>query len=179
MIDSACNDCGVMVNGSSWFILENISNTNSGPILKTNEQDKLTGDLLGKTYAVGHVHTSNNGSVEVSNGQYLEPTALGNLVDDRGHYFTKSQPQYEDWDVSSFSSVKDCGAKGMPYHSPTTPPFEIHANKAPNQATAKQTTLPPSTPPSAQTPPATKSPTSPMVSTSSQTPSTSRPTAAS
>ena len=103
-----------MVSGSSSFVLENVSNTNSGPILKTDGQDKLTGDLLGKTYAVGHVHASNNGSVENSAGSYLDPTARGNLVDAKGHYFTKSQPQYADWDVSSFSSVKDCDAKGMP-----------------------------------------------------------------
>lgn len=103
----------MMVNGASSFVLENISNTNSGPILKTNGQDKLTGDLLGKTYAVGHVHTSNNGSVEDSPGAYLDPTARGSLVDAKGNYFTKSQPQYTDWDVSSFSSVKDCGAKGV------------------------------------------------------------------
>ena len=113
MIDSSCNECGVMVDGSSSFVLENLSNTNSGPILRTNGQDVLTDDLVGKTYAVGHVHTSNNGSVEVLAGGYLDPTARGNLVDAKGHYFTKSQPQYADWDVSSFSSVKDCGAKGM------------------------------------------------------------------
>jgi len=124
VIDSSCNDCGVMVNGSSSFILENISNTNSGPILKTNGQERLSGDLLGKTYAVGHVHESNNGSVEVSTGRFLEPTARGNLVDAKGHYFTKSQPQYADWDVSSFSSVKDCGAKGTcPSTFPTLSPL--------------------------------------------------------
>jgi glucan 1,3-beta-glucosidase len=112
VIDSFCDDCGAMVNGSSSFILENISNKNSGPMLKTDGQDQLTGDLLGQTYAVGHLQTSNNGSVEVSAGRYLDPTARGNLVDDQGYYFTKSQPQYADWDISSFSSVKDCGAKG-------------------------------------------------------------------
>lgn len=101
-----------MVNGSSSFLLENIASTNSGPILKTDGQDKLTGDLVGKTYAAGHVQASNNGSVEVSAGSYLDPTSRGNLVDAKGHYFTKSQPQYADWDASSFSSVKDCGAKG-------------------------------------------------------------------
>ena len=123
LIDSFCNDCGAMVDGSSSFILENISNTNSGPILRTNGQDQLTGDLLGQTYAVGHVHPSNNGSAEVSNGRYLDPTARGNLVDDKGYYFTKSQPQYADWDLSSFSSVKDCGAKGMPPSLPSHIPL--------------------------------------------------------
>ena len=129
VIDSFCDDCGAMVNGSSSFILENISNTNSGPMLKTNGQDQLTGDLLGQTYAVGHVQTSNNGSVEVSAGRYLDPTARGNLVDDQGYFFTKSQPQYADWDISSFSSVKDCGAKGIsPSISTTMTLSATHTN---------------------------------------------------
>ena len=112
VIDSFCDNCGAMVNGSSSLVLENISNTNSGPMLKTNGQDQLSGSLLGQTYAAGHVQTSNNGGVEISAGRYLNPTARGKLVDDQGYYFTKPQPQYADWDVSSFSSVKDCGAKG-------------------------------------------------------------------
>ena len=114
-----------MVNGSSSFILENISNTNSGPMLMTNGQDQLTGDLLGQTYAVGHVQTSNNGSVEVSAERYLDPTARGNLIDDHGYYFTKSQPQYADWDASRVSSVKDCGAKGI---SPSISPNIVLCN---------------------------------------------------
>jgi glucan 1,3-beta-glucosidase len=107
-----------MVNGSSSFVLENLSNTNSGPLLRTDGQDRLFGDLLGNTYAVGHVHTSNNGIAKISTGRFLPPTARGNLIDEKGRYFTKSQPQYAYWDVSSFSSVKDCGAKGMPHHLP-------------------------------------------------------------
>jgi hypothetical protein len=34
-------------------------------------------------------------------------------VGENGYYFSKSQPQYAEWDVSAISSVKDCGAKGM------------------------------------------------------------------
>jgi glucan 1,3-beta-glucosidase len=117
VIDSSCNECGNMVNGSSSFVLENIALTNSGSMLKTDGQDKLIGDLLGKTYVVGHVQTSNNGSVEDSAGAYVNPTERGKLVDGNGHYFTKSQPQYTGWDVSSFSSVKDCGAKGVFFHN--------------------------------------------------------------
>jgi glucan 1,3-beta-glucosidase len=117
VIDSSCNECGNMVNGSSSFVLENIALTNSGSMLKTDGQDKLIGDLLGKTYVVGHVQTSNNGSVEDSAGAYVNPTERGKLVDGDGHYFTKSQPQYTGWDVSSFSSVKDCGAKGVFFHN--------------------------------------------------------------
>jgi glucan 1,3-beta-glucosidase len=114
MIDSSCQDCGAVVNGSSAFVLENIASTNSGPMLKTNGQDTLIGDLLGKTYAVGHVHRSNNGTVEdFAQGTYLDPTQRGKLVGKDGQYLSKSQPQYADWDASAFSSVKDCGAKGM------------------------------------------------------------------
>jgi glucan 1,3-beta-glucosidase len=175
VIDSSCNECGNMVNGSSSFVLENIAFTNSGSMLKTDGQDKLFGDLLGKTYVVGHVQTSNNGSVEDSAGALVNPTERGSLVDENGHYFTKSQPQYADWDVSSFSSVKDCGAKGNAFRNH----YSCIAQANPPQATAKQTTPQPSTPPSSQTPNATKSPTSRTASTSSQTPSTSHPTAAS
>lgn len=115
MMDSSCNDCGAVVNGSSSFILENIAVTNSGPTLKSDGKDVLSSDLSGKTYAVGHVHTSNNGTVEDhSQGTFLNPTERGKLVDKNGYYFSKSQPQYLDRDASEFSSVKDSGAKGNP-----------------------------------------------------------------
>lgn len=114
MIDSSCNDCGAVVNGSSSFVLENIASTGSGPMLRIDGRDTLTGDLLGKTYVVGHVHKSNNGTAEVyDQGTYVDPTQRGKLVDKNGQYFSKSQPQYTEWDASDFSSVKDCGAKGM------------------------------------------------------------------
>ena len=129
MIDSSCNDCGVMVNGSSSFVLENLSSTNSGPMLKTDGQDKLIGNILGNTFAAGNVHMSNSGNGRTSTGRFLPPTSRGSLVDDKGHYFTKSQPQYADWDISSFSSVKNCGAKGMPLIFFLTTTSAIHANK--------------------------------------------------
>lgn len=113
MIDSSCEDCGTVVNGSSSFILENIESKNSGAMLRSDGEEVLKDDLSGKTYAVGHIHASNNGSVEVSGGKYLKSTERGNLVGDDGRYFTKSQPQYADWDASDFASVKDSGAKGM------------------------------------------------------------------
>jgi glucan 1,3-beta-glucosidase len=117
MIDSSCHECGAVVNGSSSFILENIASTDSGAMLRTDGQDTLTGDLLGKTYAVGHVHKSNNGTVkDFAQGTLLDPTQRGKLVDEDGHYFSKSQPQYAEWDASAFNSVKDCGAKGMYSH---------------------------------------------------------------
>ena len=113
MIDSSCHDCGAVVNGTSAFVLENIASTDSGPILKTDGQDRLTGDLVGKTYSVGHVHKTNNGTTEdLAQGSYLDPTQRGKLVGEDGKYITKSQPQYVGWDASAFSSVKDCGAKG-------------------------------------------------------------------
>lgn len=112
VIDSSCEDCGTVVNGSSSFLLENIASASTGSMLKTNGQDILTGDLVGQTYAVGHLYATNNGTVDDTQGTYLDPTDRGNLVGEDGKYFTKSQPQYEDWDVSSFSSVKDHGAKG-------------------------------------------------------------------
>ncbi|KAM0714834.1 hypothetical protein Q7P37_009298 [Cladosporium fusiforme] len=112
MIDSSCKDCGTVVNGSSSFILENIESNNSGAMLKMDGKDVLKDDLSGKTYAVGHIHASNNGSVEDSQGKYITSTERGKLVANDGRYFAKSQPQYADWDASDISSVKGSGAKG-------------------------------------------------------------------
>lgn len=81
-------------------------------MLKMDGSDVLMDDLSGKTYAVGHIHASNDGSVEDSKGRYLTPTERGELVGNDGRYFTKSQPQYADWDASGIASVKDSGAKG-------------------------------------------------------------------
>jgi len=144
MIDSSCHDCGVVVNGSSAFVLENIASTDSGPMLKIDGQDRLTGGLSGKTYAVGHVHKSNNGTVEdFAQGTLLDPTERGKLTDQNGKYLSKSQPQYAEWDASAVSSVKDCGAKGMFQNNLSAMSTLIDSD---NQVTDRPTTLWPSTP---------------------------------
>ena len=127
-----------MVNGSSSILLENIEVTKSGPTLRVNGTTKLLSSLMGKTYVQGHVYRNNNSHLAVSNGTYLPYTSRGNLVDDSGRYFIKSQPQYADYAVSAFVSVKDVGATGINFY--TCSIIEIqHSNIF--QVTARQMIL--------------------------------------
>jgi glucan 1,3-beta-glucosidase len=156
MIDSSCDRCGTVVNGSSSIVLENIAVTNSGPTLTVDGMPRNIGDLAGKTYASGHIlrspsggsnattnssastssgrrtrrpsggfnstssgglnstNTSTNSSTADSfDGATLRYTERGSLTDSTGQYFTKRQPQYENYPVSAFVSVKSAGVKGM------------------------------------------------------------------
>lgn len=121
LIDSSCDTCGTVVNGTSSILLENISVKNSGSTLRVNGTARPIGDLTGKTYALGHVYRdgagrpslSSNGTTPVArNGTFLPYTNRGSLTASDGRYFTKKQPQYEDYPVSAFASVRDAGAKG-------------------------------------------------------------------
>ena len=105
--------CGIVVNGSSSILLENVAVTNSGATLRVNGTTRLTTSLVGQTYVQGHIYRDNNGDVIISNGTFLPYTERGNLVDSSGLYFIKPQPQYTDYPLSAFASVKDAGAKGM------------------------------------------------------------------
>jgi len=114
LIDSAADNCGVVVNGSATFILENIHVTNSGPTLLVGGTAMITGSLDQKTYAYGHVYYDNTGTLVASTGTYLPYTKRGNvLVDGTGKYLIKAQPQYTQYSAQAFVSVKDVGAKGM------------------------------------------------------------------
>lgn len=112
LIDSSCDTCRIMVNGTSSILLENIDVKNSGPTLKVNGTSRGLGNLVGKTYAQGHVYRDNFGKPSASNSTFLPYPERGNLVGEDGKYFTKSQPQYVDYPASTFASVKDPGAKG-------------------------------------------------------------------
>lgn len=117
LIDSRCDTCGTVVNGTSSILLENIAVKNSGPTLKVDGVARPIGDLTGKTYVQGHVYrdgsVSGNGTAPVArNGTFLPYTDRGSLTAGDGRYFTKKQPQYEDYPVSAFASVRDAGAKG-------------------------------------------------------------------
>ncbi|KAK4931428.1 hypothetical protein LTR49_002129 [Elasticomyces elasticus] len=108
LIDSWCDGCGVVVNGSSSVVLENVVVTDSGPTVLVNGTAKLSGSLEGKTWALGHVY---NDDLTIDNGTFLPYTNRGNLADQTGRYYTKPQPQYANLPVSAFVSVKDCGAR--------------------------------------------------------------------
>jgi glucan 1,3-beta-glucosidase len=112
LIDSWCDTCGVVVNGSSSVVLENIDVKHSGPLLVVNGTTKAQGNLVGKTYISGHVYKGGNGRPIVSNGTKEVYPDRGSLADASGRYFTKSQPQYTQYPASAFASVKDAGAKG-------------------------------------------------------------------
>lgn len=123
LIDSYCDTCGVVVNGSSSILLENVEVNECGPMLRVNGTTRLRGSLAGKTYALGHVYRSTSDNFVASNGTFLPYTKRGNLVDSSGRYFIKAQPQYADYPSSAFVSVKDFGARGRLFslqfeHSP-------------------------------------------------------------
>ncbi|CAK4031656.1 Glucan 1,3-beta-glucosidase [Lecanosticta acicola] len=119
LIDSSCDTCGVVVNGSANVLLENIDVNNSGPTLKINGTSRGISNLVGKTYASGHVYKGASGQPVAANGTFLPYTQRGSLVDASGKYFTKKQPQYEDLPASAFASVRDAGAKGDGVHDDT------------------------------------------------------------
>ncbi|CAN9135394.1 unnamed protein product [Alternaria alternata] len=112
LIDSWCDTCGVVVNGSSSVVLENIDVKSSGPLLVVNGTTMAQGSLVGQTYISGHVYEDGNGTAIVSNGTKHVYADRGSLADASGHYFTKSQPQYTHYPASAFASVKDAGARG-------------------------------------------------------------------
>jgi glucan 1,3-beta-glucosidase len=112
LIDSSCDMCGVVVNGSSSILMENIAVTNSGATLKINGTDRGIGDLSGRTYVQGHVYQNQGGQPVSSNGTFLPYTPRGSLVGSDGRYFTKKQPDYAEYPASAFASVKEAGARG-------------------------------------------------------------------
>lgn len=112
LIDSTADNTGVVVNGSTTLVLENIYVTNSGPILQVNGESKLSGSLDGKTYVVGTVYYNNTDTVIHTNGTFVPYANRGTLTDSSGYYLAKAQPQYQDYPSSAFVSVKDHCAKG-------------------------------------------------------------------
>ena len=92
--------------------------------MRYNNVSQPIGDLTGKTYVHGHIFSNgaSSGSAPfsngpgptptISNGTFLPYTNRGDLTTSNGRYYTKKMPQYEDFPVSAFASVKDAGAKG-------------------------------------------------------------------
>ncbi|USW48104.1 Putative pectate lyase superfamily protein [Septoria linicola] len=112
LIDSACDNCAIVVNGTDSILLENLDIRSSGPILQVNGTDQRVGDLTGKTYVLGNSY-ADDAKVPHSNGSVIAYTDRGrHLVDEDGQYFFKRHPQYTDLPGSAFASVKDAGAKG-------------------------------------------------------------------
>ncbi|KAL9078318.1 MAG: hypothetical protein Q9157_002749 [Trypethelium eluteriae] len=113
LIDSTADDCAVVLNGSSSFLLENVHVTNSGPLLYVNGTSRVLGnDLEDQTYVIGHLYFNSNGTLVQSMGQSLPYTERGALTDGDGLYLAKSQPQYIEYGADSVVSVKNVGARG-------------------------------------------------------------------
>lgn len=112
LIDSYAENTGVVVNGSSTLVLENIAVSDCGSVLRVNNSTKLSGSLEGKTYVVGHVYYDNKNHIVNSTGSYLPYTKRGALTDGNGNYIFKAQPQYTEYSADAFISVKDHGAAG-------------------------------------------------------------------
>ena len=118
LIDSTANDCGVVLNGSSSFLLENLHVTNSGPLLFVNGTSRINNTSLdGQTFVLGNVYTNNDGNPPQPAGYFLPYTKRGSLTDANGLYLVKPQPQYTEYGANAFVSVKDFGARGERKHN--------------------------------------------------------------
>lgn len=112
LIDSSCDTCGTMVNGTSTILLENLDVKNSGATLRAGGTNRAIGSLVGKTFAVGSVVGGATASNSSNSGRFLPYTQRGSLTAADGRYFTKKQPSYADYPASAFASIKDAGARG-------------------------------------------------------------------
>ncbi|KAE9406731.1 exo-beta-1,3-glucanase [Gymnopus androsaceus JB14] len=64
------------------------------------------------SWGQGNVYTGTNGAGTFTQGNIPAPNKASVLLDSSGHIFGKTHPQYADYAVSQFVSVKDNGAKG-------------------------------------------------------------------
>ncbi|KAJ3762988.1 exo-beta-1,3-glucanase [Lentinula raphanica] len=64
------------------------------------------------SWGQGNVYKGTNGSPTFTQGTIPAPNKASSLLDSAGHIFGKMHPQYADYAVSQFVSVKDNGAKG-------------------------------------------------------------------
>lgn len=64
------------------------------------------------TWGQGNVYSGTNGTGQFVQDSISTPSKPPMLLDSAGRIFGKMHPQYADYSVSQFVSVKDCGAKG-------------------------------------------------------------------
>ncbi|KAJ4488492.1 exo-beta-1,3-glucanase [Lentinula aciculospora] len=64
------------------------------------------------SWGQGNVYKGTNGAPTFTQGTIPAPNKASSLLDSAGHIFGKMHPQYADYAVSQFVSVKDNGAKG-------------------------------------------------------------------
>lgn len=118
--DSTIKDCRVFVDTvweeSQWsngsLIIENVSLENVPTAVQASNNTVLEGGSRTiKAWGQGHAYNP-SGPTSIQGALQLPPRPESLLSDDKQRYFTKSKPQYEDLPVSSFTSVRQAGAKG-------------------------------------------------------------------
>ena len=70
------------------------------------------GSITIESWAQGNVYKGTNPAGVFTQGNIPAPKKAPELLDSRGHIVGRTHPQYADYAVSQFVSVKDNGAKG-------------------------------------------------------------------
>ncbi|THH31142.1 hypothetical protein EUX98_g3028 [Antrodiella citrinella] len=77
------------------------------------------GTTIIESWAQGNIFSGTSSTPKFVQDHIAAPTKAASLLDGQGRIFGKARPQYEDYPVSAFVSVKDEGAKGDGYTDDT------------------------------------------------------------
>ena len=64
------------------------------------------------SWGQGNTYLGSDPNAQFVQGHISEPMKALSLLDDSGRIVSRTHPQYEDYDVTQFVSVRDYGAKG-------------------------------------------------------------------
>ena len=70
------------------------------------------GDRTIVSWGQGNIYHGSDPNAQFVQGHIPEPIKAPSLLDDSGRIVSRTHPQYEDYDISQFVSVRDHGAKG-------------------------------------------------------------------
>ncbi|PGH05248.1 hypothetical protein AJ79_06859 [Helicocarpus griseus UAMH5409] len=98
-------------HGAGSAIIDNFANDEDKVTFQAGDI-RLTGDV--ESYVMGNQYVDNSNDPFVNNfvSSEINITRPRALVERNGKYLVKAQPTYDQYNVSSFASVKDAGAKG-------------------------------------------------------------------
>ena len=71
------------------------------------------GDKTIVSWGQGNIYHGSDSKGEFVQGHISEPVKAPCLLDDSGRIVSRTHPQYEDYDVTEFVSVRDYGAMGL------------------------------------------------------------------
>ncbi|KAJ3557789.1 hypothetical protein NM688_g1277 [Phlebia brevispora] len=96
------------------LVLNNINLQNVPTAVEVaNGQSVLAGGTTTiQSWAQGNVYTGTSSSLQFQKANVAAPTKPSNLLDSAGRIFGRSHPQYENFAVDQFVSVRSQGAKG-------------------------------------------------------------------